>query len=64
MDTTGAASGSPWGLEPLLDVNEPAAYLHARMWCHRPSLTFSALTTVRPLPFEETPNASCPIVQM
>ena len=30
MDTTEAASGAPWGLEPLLDVNELAAYLRTQ----------------------------------
>lgn len=27
MDTEHAAAGNPWGLEPLLDVGELAAYL-------------------------------------
>lgn len=27
MDTEHAATGNPWGLEPLLDVGELAAYL-------------------------------------
>ena len=28
MDTERTAAGNPWGLEPLLDVKELAAYLH------------------------------------